>query len=108
MEERITKLEEKLDNLINLVGNIKESLDEVINVSNKNFQKIDDRFVELESKIDAISKNTNTSFEGIDLKLGEINKELSGKIDGVHEELTKINLTTRYEEEFKNLKIVKN
>lgn len=81
LEDRILRLESNMNNIISL-------LTEIIKDNADNFGNIDENFSAINTKIDALHKDTNKEF-GI-----------------VKSELKKINAVTSYSDQIKNLKIV--
>jgi len=83
------ELNKRLNSLEGSVKNIISILESLVEDANENFNAIDANFSAIEDKIDALHSDANEEF-GI-----------------VKSELKKIQVVTNYEEQFKNLKVVK-
>ena len=109
VEERTTKLEKSVQMLVGLVQNTHETLKEIVLKVDENFAKIeerfakmDERFAKIEDRLTRIENNLNILTKDTSSNFGSVEV----KLDSITEELSKINATTGYEEEYKNLKIV--
>lgn len=108
LKERLTKLEKTVSLLVELAQSSHITVKAVAVKVDENFSKveerfdkvdantlkIDDRLSKVEASLNILAADTSSNFIGVDVKL-----------DSIAEELSKINTTTRYEEEFQNLKI---
>lgn len=99
MEERIKALEERFKSVELLVGSLRETILTMSKHSVQSFNTIDQNF-------DIFNEN----FEGVNTKLDKLVKDaadgfetVGGQLDGLHEEVKKIQKVSNYSEEYENL-----
>lgn len=110
MEKRVETLEKSIIHLSAELKEVKELIGAGFKKVSTNFDSIKKEIDSLHLKVDILGKkfdslgkkfdslegNTTEGFEGVGLKL-----------ENLTEEISKISMVTRYEDEFNNLKIIK-
>lgn len=95
-KENLTSLESRVSVLTELIKGNHETIKLIVTLVDKRFDNVEDKLGKIQTELNTLTKSTETSFTTVGVQLGSIADELS-----------KISATTRYEEEYENLKIVK-
>lgn len=86
MEERLTRLEEKLDTFINAVQSAFEKIDKNFESFNKRFEVINSKLTTLNEKVDLLQGKSSHTIETLETGFNDIKTEIQ-----------KISVVTRYE-----------
>ncbi|TDO23756.1 hypothetical protein [Pedobacter duraquae] len=89
MEERLTRLEEKLDTFIDAVQSAFQKIDKNFESFNKRFDVINAKLNSLNEKVDILQGNSSSTIEILETGFNDIKTEIQ-----------KISVVTRYENDY--------
>ncbi|MEO8852843.1 MAG: hypothetical protein ABI359_03635 [Ginsengibacter sp.] len=104
-------MENKIEEVEKNISILSKELVEIKELIGTGFKKVSNNFDSIKKEIDSLRLEVSFLGKKIDLLKGETSNglgEVGFKLENLTEEISKISIVTKYDEEYKNMRSIKN